>query len=168
MNNNFNLFTQNYKGLLAILKIFKEEYPQKQLGKTMIQKLCFMLTRENILDYDYSLYHYGPFSPEVESDLDILDFFDDVNIKWNKNGYDIKIEKEDIEIKKEDSEKIREIVKEYGDYTATDMSLIATALFLKDNTDIENDDLVSEVQNIKPNFEEEYIEEILKQAKIIS
>ncbi|MBK9097031.1 MAG: DUF4065 domain-containing protein [bacterium] len=165
--NNFNLFTGNYKILLGILNFYKEEYPNKQLGKTMIQKLCYLLTREDILDYDYSLYHYGPYSVDLESDLDILNFFDEVSIGWNQYGYDIEIKNQELKLDKLQAEKIKNVIENYGHYTATDLSLVATALYIKDNYGIDDYDLVDEVHNIKPNFNPEYIENVLQSAEII-
>ena len=43
----------------------KLEDVSPQVGKTVVQKMMFLLDKKGVVNYDYSLYHYGPYSPAV-------------------------------------------------------------------------------------------------------
>ena len=71
-----------------LVKRMSETYPDKQVGKTVIQKLLFLLTRAGVVDFDYAMYHYGPYSAQALSELNFAEDIGAVEIVWVPNeGY---------------------------------------------------------------------------------
>ncbi|NHV06549.1 MAG: SocA family protein [Thaumarchaeota archaeon] len=159
---------------LAVLSFLvaklREKYPSKQIGKTVVQKMMYLLTRENVVDYKYSMYHYGPYSSELSSDLNLCEELGILTIKWdNEKGFDITLNENQYENKlsSEDKRKIEEIVDKYGHFNAKELSIIATALFLKTECE-NNEDLIKVVASLKPDYDENTIRNILKKGSVIS
>lgn len=154
-----------------LVKRIKEEYPSNQVGKTIIQKMIYILTRINIVDFDYSMYHYGPYSSKVSSELNFCESIGFVQVKWiDDKGYFIettpKLENFENHISEKEKQAIDDIVKKYGFFSAIELSIIATAFFLKDNFGVHNSKLIPAVHNIKNNHSVEYIEKILQKAEV--
>ena len=71
-----------------VIKNIKETYPEKQISKTIIQKLFYLLSRKDVVDFNYSLYHYGPYSSEVSNELNFAEEIDFILIDWiPEKGY---------------------------------------------------------------------------------
>ncbi len=71
-----------------LVKELNEKYPDAQVGKTVVQKMMFLLNRMKICDFNYTLYHYGPFSSEVANELDYASDLGIVEIEWEEDkGY---------------------------------------------------------------------------------
>jgi uncharacterized protein YwgA len=43
--------------LVYLVDLLKDVSPQ--VGKTVVQKMMFLLDKKGVVNYDYSLYHYG-------------------------------------------------------------------------------------------------------------
>jgi uncharacterized protein YwgA len=57
-------------GLIGYLvKRLNEDNPDKQIGKTIVQKMMYLLSRKNIARFDFSMYHYGPYSSELSGEM---------------------------------------------------------------------------------------------------
>ncbi|MCK4820643.1 hypothetical protein KA005_33065, partial [bacterium] len=120
-----------------VVKRIKETYPATQISKTIIQKLVYLLSRKGGVDFDYSLYHYGPYSSQVSSELNFAEEIDFIVIDWiPEKGYFIspgpmyssKLLLQNTE--KTERDAINEIAQKYGAYNAIELSIITTALFL--------------------------------------
>ena len=152
-----------------IIKRIKETYPAKQISKTIIQKLVYLLSRKDIVDFDYSLYHYGPYSSQVTSELNFAEEIDFIVIDWiPEKGYFIspgpmyssKLLLQNTE--KTERDAINEIAQKYGAYNAVELSIITTALFLKENFGVnDKSDLVEVVSSLKPQYNKERISNLL-------
>jgi uncharacterized protein YwgA len=156
-----------------LVKKLHERCPSKQIGKTIVQKMVYLLSREKIVDYSYSMYHYGPYSTEVDSDLNLCKALDMLRVSWVENkGYFIGLgddnEKYEGLLEEEEKEKIEKIVDKYGVYDAKEISIIATALFLKEIAEIPSDDeIVKIIISMKPEYDEKYVRKILEKSNII-
>ncbi|MEM2742201.1 MAG: DUF4065 domain-containing protein [Nitrososphaeria archaeon] len=165
-----------FKGLAVIsflVKKMSEKYPSKQIGKTIIQKMMYLIKREGIVDYTYSMYHYGPYSSEVSSELNLCEALDILAINWDPNkGYIIsrKENKYEKELSKKDKKKIEKIVDKYGRFNAKELSIIASAFFLKDEIGniSSNEELVKIIASLKPDYDEGFIRNILEKSGVIS
>lgn len=152
------------------VKKIKEIDPTKQVGKTVIQKMMFFLTRENIIDSDYTLYHYGPYSSEISDNIDYAKQMGIIDLQWkDEAGYYAeateKLEKFKHIINSEETEIIDKVIKKYYEFKAIDLSLIATAMYLKDHYRIPEKDLPQSVHALKPNFSKNFINDVLKTSK---
>lgn len=127
--------------------------PNKQVGKTLLQKMFYLLTRKGIIDLDYKLYHYGPYSREVERSLEKASNLGLVKIDWRASkGYYIQEIEKQKEIEKKTKREIRKIVANYKDFTANELSIITTALYVVAHYKITSrKDLIDQILSLKPN-----------------
>lgn len=154
-----------------LVKKIRVEYPKRQVGKTIIQKMMYLLNRNDVVDFDYSMYHYGPYSSEVSGELNFAQNTGIIQVKWiDDKGYFIestsKLKKFEKLITGGEKRAIDEIVERFGSFNAIELSIIATAFFLKDNFGVPNTELVNVIHQIKQDHTIEYIESILRKAGI--
>ena len=152
-----------------LVKKIKMKDPKKQVGKTIIQKMMYLLARDNIVDFNYSMYHYGPYSAAVSGELNFAENTGIVQIKWvDEKGYFIdttsKLNRFEQLIEEPEKQAINEIVTRFGSFNSIELSIIATASFLKDNFGVSDAELASMVHQIKQNHSVECIEDILQKA----
>ncbi len=154
-----------------LVKTISEKYPEKQVGKTFIQKMVYLLAREGTADFDYSMYHYGPYSGQVSEELDFTENIGAVEIDWAPSkGYFIKSKDTSWEQYLNEGEKrvIDELVDKYGEFSAIELSIITTSLFIRDNFDVrDKNELIHVVASLKPQPTEAWIKDILKKARVI-
>jgi len=56
-----------------LVKQLKEKYPDKQVGKTVIQKLMYLFESKSNGDFEFTMYHYGPYSSKVGEYVNIAE-----------------------------------------------------------------------------------------------
>lgn len=162
-----------YPALIGYLvKRLLEKHPNKQVGKTLVQKMMYLLSREGIVDFDYSMYHYGPYSSEVAGELDFAESADIVDVTWKeKKGYFIERGSNastfDQLPNKKKKQALDRLVGKYGRFSAIELSIITTAYFLRDNFGVPEHRLAKVVHDVKPNHRFEFIEEKLRDAGVI-
>jgi len=155
-----------------LVKKLKEKH--RKVGKTIVQKMMYLLTREKIVDFKYTMYHYGPYSFEVAGELNFAKDTGIVDIQWDEMDgyYDItpgsKLNDFENLIEEKEKKAIEKIVEDFGRFNAIEISIIATALFIKDNFKVPNKELAEKVKKLKPEHKDEYIKHILYRAKIIT
>ena len=130
-----------------------------QVGKTVVQKMMFLLDKKGVVNYDYSLYHYGPYSPAVEGDLNYVEFLDGVKIDWIKNqGYFITPGRSTASLEEsvsaEEKGAIDGVVENFGKMRALDLALLATVLYFWDRFEGDVDGLTAAVKSVKPQYSE--------------
>jgi uncharacterized protein YwgA len=154
-----------------LVKTISEKYPDKQVGKTVIQKLLFLLTREGVVDFDYSMYHYGPYSAQAFIELNFAEDIGAVEVVWVQNrGYFIKPKDTSLERLLDEEEKavINRIAEKYGTFNATELSIITTALFVRDYFGVVDDEeIVQVVASLKPQYRRDRIGDILKNCGVV-
>jgi uncharacterized protein YwgA len=165
-------FFTNLPYTLYLVSKMREIKPHKQIGKTMVQKMLFLFSRQARVDFDYTLYHYGPFSLEIASDIEIGEKFNLLDVKWNSDsGFNIsaKLDVKNLKefISKDERKKLDSVVNEFADYNATDLSLVTTAFYIKDNFGTDDRNLAESVNAIKPNYDLDRIKRVLHNAKIL-
>ena len=70
------------KKLVAIIKMTNEKIGPQRTGHTFLQKLLYLSKEMGVeLEYEWRLHHYGPYSPELWSDILLLDSQKLVEIK---------------------------------------------------------------------------------------
>jgi len=166
----------NQYGIIADLA-FKLKDISPQFGKTVLQKLVYILQEiYNVpCDYDYILYNYGPYCGELAEDLSFFSSMGGVKVEWNKSGgYRIlpAVKTEHFRQRAKDfldkyKNEISEVIKNFGWMTARDLELRSTIIFVykesvrQNNMDKEN--ITSRVKDIKPHFTQEEISSALEQ-----
>jgi uncharacterized protein YwgA len=145
---------------------------KKQIGKTFLQKIFYCLMRNKLSNFTYSLYHYGPYSNELSKELNFAENSHFIEINWKDNkGYFIKptsnSKKIESYITKKEKQSIDKIIMKYIDFTAQELSILTTAYYLIDEYDTKVGSLIESVKEIKPNYETQYIENVLKKSELI-
>lgn len=151
-----------------VVKKLREEN-REQIGKTVIQKIIYLLTRENIGKFNYSLYLYGPYSSEVASELNFAEDTGMLKIDWvDEKGYFITPTDElnnylDL-LTEEEKQAIEKIVEKYGNLNVAELSIVATAFYVHDYFKVSGDKLIDTVKGLKNNYPGELIEKAIKKA----
>ncbi|MEF8848943.1 MAG: type II toxin-antitoxin system antitoxin SocA domain-containing protein [Candidatus Thermoplasmatota archaeon] len=155
-----------------LVKKFNEKHPHKQIGNTIVQKMMYLLSRQNIVDFNYSMYHYGPYSSEVSRELNFSENTGIVGSIWNTDKGRNIWAKETLDefeefIEEEEKDSINKIIDKYGKYRATDLAIIATGFYLRDRYDIPDEKLVEKVHSLKNKYTPEIIKKLLKDSGIL-
>ena len=155
-----------------LVKRLVSKHPHKQVGKTLVQKMIYLLTRRGVVDFDYSMYHYGPYSAEVAGELNFAECAGIVKINWvDEKGYFIQpgpeLDKFESLPPKNQREAIDTLIERFGHFNAIELSILTTALFLKDNFGVPDGRLAEVVHTVKSNHRLDFIEEKLRETGII-
>jgi uncharacterized protein YwgA len=162
----------NQYGIIAELAS-KLEGVSPQFGKTVLQKLVFILQEVYKVpcDYEYTLYNYGPYSNELAGDLSFFASLDGVKVEWNQGlGYKI------LPAPKTDHfrQKVRafldkyknsidEVINKFGRMSARELELCSTIIYVFNQSLTGKDDLIFRVKEIKPHFSINEINDAVKQ-----
>jgi|UniRef100_A0A7C5KC94 hypothetical protein len=178
--NNLNLLKGSAL-VYTLVKTLTKKRPDVQIGKTVVQKMMYLLEKELGYDFDFSMYHYGPFSAEVSGYLNFAESVGIIDMTWDpQRGYFIKpkskkkikeiIEAFEESLDKKDKKTINKIVDKYGKLNpiAIKLSIIATALYAKDNFNVKKSELINVVKSLKPEYSDNYIKETLKEATLFN
>jgi hypothetical protein len=160
---------------LALITALVEYAPGQVLGRTAVVKLPYLLqTLRNVsAGYSFSLYSYGPFDSDVLNDLDYAAFLQAVEVQTvtypSGYGYNIRPGPKSSYVKQQASVWLREhqadiewAAREFGSYSATDLGLIATIIYVDREraasaTKIPLEELVRQVRAVKPQFTEAFV-----------
>ncbi len=149
-----------------------------QFGKTSLQKLVYLLQELKGVPthYRFSLYTHGPFTAQLLGDLDLVEALGAVRVEYvlsGYGGYQISPDRELAPIRGKASEFLNEnktsidrVVEEFGAFSAKDLELRSTIVYLdrdvkRSKKDLDRDDFVGLVKKVKPRFTEDAIAEAL-------
>jgi len=156
-----------------LVKKLHEMYPNKQIGMTAIQKLAYLLKDNLEENFRYKLI-YGPYSREVMETLNIAKRNGWLDIKRMGRKYFISVKNDAFKryIQAKEKEEIENVVKKYGEFNTTELSIITTAFFIIDSDSLEVEDekdkeyLVTQVGWLEPQYSEKEIEKVLSKINI--
>ncbi|MCS6918824.1 MAG: Panacea domain-containing protein [Fimbriimonadales bacterium] len=150
-----------------------------EVGRTSLMKLAYLLqtVKQVPLGYRFQFYLYGPYDPQVLSDVSVAEFWGALQEEYHAYGcdsYGYKIRPTEeasrlTEMEHETVQRYREAiewaVQEFGNYNAAQMELIATLVwidreFFWKSRKTTMRDLVQAVRNLKPHFSEREVEQI--------
>jgi uncharacterized protein len=153
------------------------------LGKTALQKYIYFLQAIFGVDvgYDFQLYTYGPFTSEILQDLDLVESFGGVKVLPDDSGFGGYIITPGEKFKmirgngriflerKEVNDALNWLMKKFGQYTAKDLELRATIVYvdrdLSRTPDYTHERLINIVKEIKPKFSNAEIERVVTELK---
>ncbi|GAV23387.1 hypothetical protein [Carboxydothermus pertinax] len=166
-----NELTWNKYGLIIYL-VKELQKVSPQIGKTVIQKMVYILTELfNVpTGYEFSLYTYGPYSSELAEDISFVAALDGIKVKSSKKfGYEIKVGSRSREIIKEAESfikdymsNIKQAVEAFGSLTARELELRSTLIYIAVNeSNLSKDGIIKKFKVLKPYFTYEEIEKAL-------
>jgi uncharacterized protein YwgA len=138
------------------------------LGKTKIMKILYMLQQVKNVDlgYEFDIYTYGPYAPEVLESVDELIEKELVTSKMyrynNYVGYKLNLTEKGkqalTEINQEDSSSLHDILSFTEGCSAKDLELYSTIIFVSSfysrcKGKFSAIDVKNKVQEIKPHFD---------------
>lgn len=158
---------------LALMAEVSDRWRTKSshLGRTAMMKICFFLqeTKGISLDYNFSLYSYGPFDSDVLSDLgtavrlnllkeSIVYYPSGIGYEY-RPGVDIgsarKLMQDFLSLY---SDHIQWAVDTFGNKTAGELELLSTTIYIAKYQNPEDfDHLVDQVELTKPHFSKDQI-----------
>ncbi len=154
---------------LELARRLEDKSPQ--FGKTVFMKLAYLLQElyEVPLGYRFSLYTYGPYSPEVLGDLEYAKLRHQISVEYlgEQGGFRI-APSEELGSSGEQhgpisdySDELNNLVENFGGFNAKDLELRTTSIFLwKRIQPTEQGDVnrvVETVRHLKPHFDEKTI-----------
>ncbi len=143
-----------------------------QFGKTVLQKMVFLLQEVHRVDvgYDFGFHTFGPFAAELLGDLNFAENMGAVSVKsveqTGGNGYVIEsgsnienILQKATPFLTQHQEAIHALVKEFGKKSAKELELLTTIIYLNkeiqwDADKLSQADAISKIRELKPKFSE--------------
>jgi uncharacterized protein YwgA len=166
----------NRYGLIAEIAFRLKDRSFPQFGKTILQKMVFLLQEAYGIpcDYQFDLYTFGPFTSQLLQDLDLVETLGGVKVYpviSGLGGYHIVPgEKNDaLREKAKDflqdtkvSRAIDTLLEEFGSFNAKELELISTIIYVnRDMKTITRDKMVEVVNGLKPKFSRDEIHEAI-------
>jgi uncharacterized protein YwgA len=174
MKSELNIPWERYGLIAELTDRLKELSPQ--FGKTILQKMVYLLQEAYGVDcgYSFNLYTYGPFTSQIMQDLDMVESLRGVKINsvdFPSNGYTITPGERNIDVREQVAEFLKrnnvsnslsKLIKVFGKLNATQLSLLSTILYVvrdmeKERQSLSREKLINMVKEIKPNFSEQDI-----------
>ncbi|MBO8140936.1 MAG: hypothetical protein H0Z37_01985 [Firmicutes bacterium] len=143
-------------------------------GSTHVQKCVFFLQHLYGVDlgYPFVIYHYGPYSFELEEELALGRWQGWVNVEPDPSGYGVHYKPGAIggddgpELPEAHRRAIGDVVEHLGCRRVRELELLATAYFFQkglDGRDRTDRDVVEAVVALKPHFTQDEVREALRE-----
>jgi hypothetical protein len=137
-----------------IVREIERVSPACPIGRSRLQKLFYVLSREGHINFSFDLFMNGPYSDMVENALGMaVESGMMTAVKENgrtsitaRGGVSGKVS---LELK----EKANQCIRAYGFYDEVDLAIMTTALFLEDRHRLGPDELVKAVLEVNPRFD---------------
>jgi len=147
-----------------------------QFGKTALQKMVYLLTQVyNVpTGYEHTLYTYGPYSADLTTDVDYVAAFKGVVLKEvARGGYEIVLGENAQTILNESAEflgifaeEIDSIVQHFGSFSARELELRSTLIYLAKNQKLARAELCKQLISIKPYFQVAEVDEAIEELSV--
>lgn len=147
-----------------ISELSKRMHDRKlSFGKTALQKMVYLLQEvyEANCGYTFTLYTYGPFSSDLQADLDSTSSLRGVSLIYTGLGYQISPGTRSESVLGHGGSfigqlntQLEKVLDDFGGMTAKDLELRATIVYADRELGLESEDeLVDSVQRLKPHFD---------------
>ncbi len=153
-----------------------------QFGKTSLQKMVYLLQELNDVstNYQFSLYTHGPFTAQLLGDLDLVEALGAVKVQYvlsGYRGYQISpgsewkaIRDKAAQFLDEKKDAIDRVVDEFGEFSAKELELRSTIVYLdrdvkRSKKDLDRSDFIGLAKKIKPRFTEDAIAKALDELE---
>lgn len=140
-----------------------------KLGKTQVQKLVYFLQDCGVpLEYEYEIYHYGPYSFDLARELNSLDSLGVLKVQSDPSGFgfDISVGKfaDRFKLDPKYQKKVEKVVSQFGLNTAAELEAKATIHFVhsvveekKTTSGSMRSEVIKRVCALKPHFSKDFV-----------
>lgn len=151
-----------------ITREIERMFPTRPIGRSRLQKLFYLLSREGDVSFSFDLFMSGPYSDAVEVALGLA-MESGMLTATKENGRSSISARGGIpgEIPTKLKESANRFIRTYGFYDESDLAIMTTALFLEDRNQLEPDELVKAVLEINPHFDPRRICSLLDRSDIV-
>jgi hypothetical protein len=151
-----------------IVREIERMFPGRKIGRSLLQKLFFILSREGHVDVPFQLFMNGPYSDWVENALCRAvesgmvtavkeNGRSDISARGGLSG----------KVPAELQEKVSQCVRAYGFNDEGDLAILTTALYLEDNAKMGPDDLVKAVLAVNERFDVRRVCSLLDRSDVV-
>jgi uncharacterized protein YwgA len=143
-------------------------------GRTHLHKHLFIMNALHLAEvpFEFELYHYGPYSFELDSVVAEMEAFGDLDKSYRKAGYGPSYETTAFgdeaisELDSHDLSMAASVASKLSDFDSSDLELIATCLYVEAVEEEDDDDVIMQrVKEIKPKYSGGQIEWALSRAR---
>ena len=151
-----------------IVREIERTFPDRQIGRSMLQKLFFILSREGHIDAQFQLFMNGPYSDQVENALcRAVESGMVTTVKQNgRSGISARGGMSG-EIPAELQERASMCVRAYGFSDDRDLAILTTAYYLEDRWIMGPDDLVKAVLAVNHSFDARRVCSLLDRSDVV-
>ncbi len=143
-------------------------FPTRSVGRSLLQKLFFILSRGDDVDASFELFINGPYSDWVENAL-ILAVESGMMTMVKQDGRSIIGARGGIpgHVMPRLKEKISRCIHAYGFYGEEDLAILTTGLFLEDRGLNGLDEIVKAVGEVNPRFEMRRVCSLIDRSDVV-
>jgi hypothetical protein len=151
-----------------IVREIERMFPTLSMGRSRLQKMFYLLSREGDVSFSFDLFMNGPYSDSVEGALGLA-VESGMLTATKENGRSSISARGGIsgEVPAELREKADQSIRAYGFYDEADLAILTTAFFLEDHNRLEPDDLVKAVLEVNPHFDPRRICSLLDRTNVV-
>jgi hypothetical protein len=151
-----------------IVREIERMFPTRPVGRSLLQKLFFVLSKEGLVDASFHLFMNGPYSDWVENAL-CRAVESGMMTAVKENGRSRISARGGLfgEVPTELQEKASQCVRAYGFHEEGDLAILTTALYLEDHVDLGPDELVKAVIAVNPRFDVRRVCSLLDRSDVV-
>jgi len=144
-------------------------------GRIHVHKLLFMLgaLRQAEVPFQFELYHYGPYSRDLDDEIACMEAFGDLARDYPRSGYGPQYgvigDCEAPRLSAAERGAIHTMAEQFGKKNSSELELIATCTWVERSEQIDSDEeIVARVSEVKPKYAQGDIEKQLAVAREIA
>ncbi len=143
-------------------------FPTRSVGRSLLQKLFYILSRDGNVDAFFELFINGPYSDWVESAL-IQAAESGMLTMVKENGRSIISARGGIagHVTPNLREKVNRCIRAYGFYDEEELAILTTVIFLEGRSSFSPDELIKAVGEMNPRFEMRRVFSLIDHSDVI-
>ncbi|HEY3420504.1 MAG TPA: hypothetical protein VGK23_08130 [Methanomassiliicoccales archaeon] len=142
--------------------------PVRPMGRSRLQKLFYLLSREGHVRLAFDLFMNGPYSESVENALCLAVEAGMVTAVKEHGRSSISARGGvSVDIPMEIKERANCCIRSYGLYDEMDLAILTTAFFLEDRIGLGPEELIMSVLEVNPHFDPRRVCSLLDRSEIL-
>ncbi len=151
-----------------VVSEIERAFPARSVGRSLLQKLFFILSKDGHIDASFDLFINGPYSDRVESVLSHAAELGMLTVS-KENGRSSISARGGIPfyVPLKLKEEVNRSIRSYGFYEEGDLAILTTALFLEHHGFQGLDEMVRAVIAVNPHFELRRVCSLLDRSDVV-